>query len=102
MLSRKSTKSMTKEEQNNIELTRLVMNEAADLATIIHKHIVKRKKIHQFGMTVVGYAVEMMLSNAAESVNMDYDQMSKDWREFMVHAHDDIKKLQANKPKGDA
>ena len=93
---------MTKQEKQQIELTQLVMNEAADMATLIHQHISRNPKLHNIGMTVVGYAVEMIISNCSDEGGGNYDTLSENWREFVGHAHNDIKRMKANKPKGDA
>ena len=83
----------TKKEKETIEATKIVLREAAELATVIHKHMAARPQCHPYGMTIVGYAVEMMLSNASEQTGEDYDTLSRDWRDFMVHAHDDMKRF---------
>ena len=90
---------MAKEENNTLdmELAQTVMKEAADLATAISKHIAPRKHIHAFGMTVVGYAVEMMMQVASEESGQDFDQMSAEWLSFMRQAHQDIKRIAQNK-----
>lgn len=80
-------------EISDVELTKLVIHEAAELAMFITAHIGKRPQIYPFGMTVVGYAVEMMLSTAAEGDPRQHDIMSQEWFDFMKQTHEDVKRI---------
>lgn len=83
----------TKKEKEAIEASKVVLREAAELATVIHKFMAERPQCRPYGMTIVGYAVELIISSAAEESGMDYDTLSKHWRDFMAHAHNDMKRM---------
>lgn len=80
-------------EMSDVELTKLVVHEAAELAMLITAHIGKRPQIIPFGLTVVGYAVEMMMNTAAEGDPRQHDIMSQEWLDFMKQAHEDVKRI---------
>lgn len=83
-------------EINDAELMRVIIHEAADVATLLTKHIHNRPQIHLYGMTVIGYAVEMLLNTAAQANNDNHDRMSREWLKFMEQAHEDIKRISQN------
>ena len=68
---------------------RLVLEAACDLASTIHRFIHERPKIHKFGMTVVGHAIEMILSQA----DGNWDEVSNTFRDFLGDCHNDLKKI---------
>lgn len=71
----------------------LVLHHAARLSEKIVKYIHDRPIVHQYGMTVVAYAVEMLLSLPHEGNEMGYDKESEEFRRFLGTVHGDVKKI---------
>lgn len=72
----------TKEEEG------LIIEISCDLASTIHRFIHDREEAHKFGITIVGVAIEMILSNAPH-----WDKSSEEFREFLGSVHNDLKKM---------
>lgn len=73
---------------------RLVLYAATELAEVIIAHVHKKPELHDYGMTILGLASEMIMSSAGNK----WDVVSKEFREFLVVAHKDLKKhLEYNK-----
>lgn len=69
-----------------------VFGNAAQLANVITKWIGDRPECHKMGMTVIGYAVELILGSATEHQGEEFDRMSAEFRNFLGVAHEDVKK----------
>lgn len=75
--------------KNSEEEKQTVLNGAIELSKTIHQFIYARKNLRKHGMTVVGLAVEMLLSAAPT----DWDEVSEHFRDFLGTAHNDLKRL---------
>lgn len=74
----------------------IVIRHAAQLAQEIAKYIHANTEIHQFGMTTVAYAVEMLLSTPFQDNMRAYDKESTEFRKFLAVAHNDVKNILNN------
>lgn len=64
----------------------LIRHSTMELAGLIINYIHKREELHQCGMTVVGYAIEMILSQT----DGNWDKVSAEFRKFLEQAHKDL------------
>ena len=66
------------------------LNDAAiDLSLTIVDFMHNRPELQAHGMTVLGYATEMIMSQ----IGGDWDELSANYRDFLALAHKDLREL---------
>lgn len=71
----------------------LVLYHSARIMETIAKYIHDRPELHRYGITAVGYAVEMLLSLPHEGDEEGFDDESREFRKFLGIIHGDVRSL---------
>lgn len=72
----------------------LISSEACDLGNMITQHMAKRSRDAQaHGMTIICYAVELLLKKSAELNHASFDMLHDDLKQFLELIHEDIKRM---------
>ena len=99
----KNNKPQDPREMSNADAAMLVISEAENMANVIAKYIQDHPRIHTCGLTVVGYAVEMILHSSSQISNVTYEKQHRDFLKHLDNAYEGILKLVESsepKPKG--
>ena len=68
-----------------------VFGKAAQLADVITGWILDRPECQGISMTLIGYAIELILGSTTDHQGEDYDKLSEEFRKFLGGAHEDVK-----------
>ena len=81
------------EKMSEEEMVKTVINESCDLANLITNHLAARPHVFNKGMTIICYAVEMMVRKSAEMGHTDFDELHREFATFLELVHEDVKKM---------
>lgn len=78
----------------NPATVKLIISEACDLGNMITKHMATRSRDAQaHSMTIILYAVELLVHKSAELNHVSFDMLHDDLKPFLELIHEDIKRL---------
>ena len=96
----KNNKPQDPREMSNADAAMLVISEAENMANAIAKYIQDHPRIHTCGLTVVGYAVEMLLHSSSENSNVTYETQHRAFQNHLDNAYENILELvKSSEPK---
>lgn len=72
---------------------KIVLNDAIELMHIIAHFINEKPHRSEHGMTILAYAVELIIHSASNGDMKEFDRLSKTWKNFVSLAHEDVKKM---------
>lgn len=75
---------------NNDDLSRLIVSEAAQLASMVLDFIGKRQHLHTATMTTIAYATQIIIHHFAKECDVDYNAMSDTYRDFLKQVQEDV------------
>ena len=79
---------------NNPATVEFIISEACDLGNMITQHMATRSRDAQaHGMTIICYAVELLLRKSAEMNHASFDMLHNDLKQFLELIHEDIKRM---------
>jgi len=86
---------MSRDYKETVEKSKMILKEASLLAEQITMYLRERPQTHDNAMTIVGFAIEILLGLPVDYGN-EFDEISEDFREYLRYAHDDVKRILGN------
>lgn len=88
LLQGKEMNMKTKEQKDEATL----LEGANELSAIMFDFFKKSRQYQPFTFGIIGYATELFMRFLTEKVGNDYDEVSKNYSEYLRAVHDDVKR----------